>query len=220
MLPEGHADGHDQRLAGDGGRRQANWCLADRYQNGDLDFDGVDYVPNTWPNGTKNHPTAFQYAGPFQASGKPYPQIQFETNVGASEILCDTATGVGCTVLPIGSKFYPFWSLSPQPSALGSHQTSCVWNFGNVLPRTIQTFGKDAQYGTPNVARFAGTSISPVQPNPEFTAGLRRSLLTGLTRSKRWGAPPARRGAPLPFGLVAASDYRPPAERSRTSRFR
>ena len=148
---------------------QANWCYAGRYQNGDLDFDGVDYVPNTWPNGTKNHPTAFQYAGPFQASGKPYPQIQFETDVAASEILCNTATGVGCTALPIGAQFYPFWSLSPQFSALGSHRTSCVWNFGNVLPRTIKTFGKDAQYGTPNVARFAGTVISPVQSNPEFT---------------------------------------------------
>jgi hypothetical protein len=46
--------------------------------------------------------------------------------------------------------------------------TACVWNFGNVLPHTSNTFGKDAQYGTPNVARFAGTSTSPVQANPEF----------------------------------------------------
>jgi len=147
----------------------ANQCFDNRFQNGDLDFDGLDYVPNSWPDGSKNHPTAFEYAGPFQASGKPYPQIQFETNVGASEILCDTASGAGCTVPPQGSKFYPFWSLSPQPSALGSHQTSCVWNFGNVIPKTFQTFGKDAQYGTPNVARFAGTSTSAVQANPQFS---------------------------------------------------
>jgi hypothetical protein len=147
----------------------ANQCFDNRFQNGDLDFDGLDYVPNSWPDGSKNHPTSFEYAGPFQANGKPYPQIQFETNVGASEILCDTASGAGCTVPPQGSKFYPFWSLSPQPSALGSHQTSCVWNFGNVLPRTFKTFGKDAQYGTPNVARFAGTSTSAVQANPQFS---------------------------------------------------
>jgi hypothetical protein len=146
----------------------ANFCMANRYQNGDLDFDGTDYVPNTWPDGTGSHPTAFQYAGPFQASGRPYPQIQFETNVGGSESLCDTTTGTGCTVAPTGSEFYPFWSLSPQFFALGSHLTSCVWNFGNVLPSTFQTFGKDAQYGTPDVARFAGTSTSAVLPNPEF----------------------------------------------------
>src|SRR5690348_8216576 len=114
----------------------ANQCFDNRYQNGDLDFDGLSYQASAWPDGTRNHPTAFEYAGPFQASGKPYPQIQFETNVGASEILCDTATGNGCTVPPQGSKFYPFWSLSPLFPALGSHVTACVWNFGNVLPHT------------------------------------------------------------------------------------
>jgi hypothetical protein len=147
----------------------ANQCFDTRFQNGDLDFDGLDYVPNAWPNGTRNHPTSFEYVGPFQANGRPYPQIQFETNVGASENFCDTAMGTGCTVPPQGSKFYPFWSLSPKPAPLGSHRTVCVWNFGNVLPNTFKTFGKDAQYGAPNVARFAGTSTSAVLPNPQFT---------------------------------------------------
>ncbi len=153
----------------------ANQCFDTRFQNGDLDFDGLDYVPNAWPDGSLDHPTSFEYAGPFQASGKPYPRIQFETNVGASEILCDTATGNGCTAPPQGAKFYPFWSLSTQFSGLGSSQTRCVWNFGNVLPQTFRTFGKDAQYGVPDVGRFAGTSTSAVQPNPEFTGLCGRS---------------------------------------------
>jgi len=153
---------------------RANQCFDNRYQNGDLDFNGVSYVPNTWPNGTRNHPTAFQYVGPFQRNGKPYPKIQFETDVAASENLCNTTTGAGCTAPPTGSKFYPFWSMSPTFSALGSFASRCVWNFGNVLPTTIRTFGKDAQYGTPNVARFAGTIISAVQPNPQFTGGCKR----------------------------------------------
>ena len=148
----------------------ANQCFTGRYQNGDLDFDGLNYVPGSWPDGTRNHPTSFQYVGPFQASGKPYPQIQFETDVAASENLCNIATGAGCTAPPTGAQFYPFWSLSPSSSLLGLF-SKCVWNFGNVLPTTIQTFGKDAQYGTPNVARFAGTIISAVQPNPQFTGG-------------------------------------------------
>jgi hypothetical protein len=143
--------------------------LPEPFQNGDLDFDGLDYVPFSWPDGTRNHPTAFQYVGPFQRNGNPYPQIQFESNVGGSSALCDVATGTGCTQPPIGSKFYPFWSMSPTFSALGSFSIRCVWNFGNVLPTTIQTFDKDAQYGTPNVARFAGTSTSAVLPNPQFT---------------------------------------------------
>ena len=45
----------------------------------------------------------------------------------------------------------------------------CLWNFGNVLPTTKFTFGGDAQFGTPNVARFAGTIISAPLPNPQLT---------------------------------------------------
>ena len=146
----------------------ANQCFANRYQNGDLDFDGLDYLANSWPNGTKDHPTAFEYAGPFQANGQPYPQIQFESDIGGSSALCDTTTGSGCTVPPIGAQFYPYWSLSPLSGGMGGRATACVWNFGKDLPNTINDFGKDAQYGTPDVARYGGTIISAVQPNPEF----------------------------------------------------
>jgi hypothetical protein len=149
----------------------ANQCFADRFQNGDLDFDGLDYVANTWPDGTANHPTSFQYVGPFQASGQAYPQIQFETDIGGSSALCNVGTGAGCTAPPVGADFYPFWSLSPSRYASTSrHPTLCAWNFGNVLPTTTQTFGKDAQYGTPDVARYGGTIISQVQRNPQFNA--------------------------------------------------
>ncbi len=151
----------------------ANQCFQNRFQNGDLDFDGLSYTASAWPSGSANHPTAFQYAGPFLANGKSYPQLQFESNVGASENLCDVATGAGCTEPPIGSQFYPFWSLSAQFNAVGSHQTQCAWNFGNVLPNTVQTFGKDAEYGTPDVARFGGTSTSAVQANPQFSGHCR-----------------------------------------------
>jgi len=150
-----------------------NQCFANRYQNGDLDFNGVDYQPGPWPNGSRNQPTAFQYLGPFQANGKPYPTVQFETDIAGSEILCDTVTGAGCTAPPAGANFYPYWSLSFQPtftfgtpSPLG---TGCIWNFGNSLPNTVLNFGKDAQYGTPNIARYGGTIISAPMPNPQFS---------------------------------------------------
>jgi hypothetical protein len=145
---------------------RANECFQDRFQNGDLDYDGQAYLPD-WPNGSPNFPTTFQYVGPFQRNGQPYPQIQFETDAAGSEALCDVATGVGCTAPPIGAKFYPFWSLSPTSgSKLG---TSCVWNFGNDQPNTINDFGKDAQYGAPNLNRYGGTLISSVMKNPQFS---------------------------------------------------
>jgi hypothetical protein len=148
---------------------RANQCFTGRFQNGDLDFDGLDYVHNTWPNGSPNHPTSFQYYGPFQINGRPYPTIQFESNVGGSSNLCDVATGANCTVPPQGAQFYPFWSLRLFNGHIGNRSATCLWNFGEDPTGTIQDFGKDAQYGTPNVARFAGTIISPPIPNPQFT---------------------------------------------------
>jgi hypothetical protein len=146
----------------------ANQCFANRYQNGDLDFDGLSYLANSWPNGTKDHPTAFEYAGPFQANGQPYPQIQYESDIGGSSALCDPTTGSGCTVPPASAQFYPYWSLSPLSGGMGGRAAPCVWNFGQDLPNTINDFGKDTQYGTPDVARYGATIISAVQPNPEF----------------------------------------------------
>jgi hypothetical protein len=156
----------------------ANQCADTRYQNGDLDFDGLSYLASSWPDGSANHPTAFEYAGPFQAGGRPYPQIQFESDIGGSSALCNVTTGKGCTVPPISAAFYPYWSLSPVSNSwsaspvsttLGSHRSACVWNFGKNLPSTVENFGGDAQYGTPNIARYGGTIISAVQPNPEFS---------------------------------------------------
>jgi hypothetical protein len=142
---------------------ELNFCYQTAFQNGDLDFDGTGYVPD-WPNGSKNFPTSIQYAGPF-TRGHPYPDIQFETDVAASEALCDTATGAGCTAPPISAQFYPFWTLTSKQSRSGG----CVWNFGNVNPGvTTNDFGKAAEYGTPDVARFGGTLTSAVMPNAEF----------------------------------------------------
>ncbi len=146
----------------------ANECFADRYQNGDLDFDGLSYQASAWPDGGPGHPTAFQYVGPFQADGQPYQQIQFETDISGAANLCNTGTGDGCVIPPVSADFYPYWSLSPQSSALGSHLTSCVWNFGGNLPGTVENFGGDREYGPPALDYYGGTNISTVLANPEF----------------------------------------------------
>jgi hypothetical protein len=146
----------------------ANICYQAQFQNGDLDYDGTGYLPD-WPNGSSNLPTSIRYAGPF-TSGHTYPSIQFETDTAGSQSLCDVATGSGCAAPPISAKFYPFWTLTNKQSIAGQ-STSCVWNFGNVNPGvTTNDFGKDAEYGTPDVARYGGTLASAVMANPEFTA--------------------------------------------------
>jgi hypothetical protein len=146
-------------------------CTVSRFQNGDLDYDGVGYQRNTWPNGRPNTPVSAFYIGPFDPGGNAYPQIQYQTDAAGSERLCNTESGVGCTAPPIGAKFYPFWTLSRRLRVSGMGRVpACFWNFGNVIRGlTAQDFGRTAQYGAPNLARYGGTLISKPRPNPQFS---------------------------------------------------
>jgi hypothetical protein len=146
-------------------------CEQDQFQNGDLDFEGTSYHAD-WPNGGTSFPQAFRYVGPF-TSGQPYAQVQFETDVGGSEFLCNPSSGASCTAPPLGAKFYPFWSMNnTQPLTGLTPSGACVWNFGNLISgTTITAFSKDAQYGTPDVARFGGTLAGTVRSNPTLGTG-------------------------------------------------
>ena len=145
-------------------------CYQNAFQNGDLDFDGNSYRAD-WPNGKSNRPTSIRYVGPF-TGGKPYPSIQFETNTAASSRLCNVVTGKNCTAPPLGARFYPFWTLNRSQTMPGlAKRGACIWNFGNVSGSTFRNFGKTAEYGKPNLARFGGTLTSPVRANPQFGKG-------------------------------------------------
>jgi hypothetical protein len=150
-----------------------NFCQDNRFQNGDLDFDGIDYQKTTWPNGSSNVPTSIRYAGPFDAAGHSYPSVQFQTDAPASEFLCNIFNGNNCDAPPLGAKFYPWWTLtSKSGQGVGGlfPSGSCIWNFGNrIAGVTTNNLGADAQYGVPDVARFGGTTISAVERNPEVT---------------------------------------------------
>ncbi len=147
-------------------------CEDNFFQNGDLDFDGSSYIAD-WPDGSPNHPSPFRYLGPFDAHGSPYPSIQFETDLAGSEALCNVVTGAGCTAPPVGAAFYPFWTIGKHTLS-GSGPSTCLWAFGNTIAgETTQSFGGDAQYGTPDVARYGGTLTSPVIPNPQFSGACR-----------------------------------------------
>jgi hypothetical protein len=138
-------------------------CNQEGFENGDLDFDGNSYIPD-WPNGSANFPTSFRYTGPL-TNGHRYPSIQFETDAAGSEALCNVGTGVHCTAPPISAKFYPYWTLTDKNASKGV----CVWNFGNRIANvTTNDFGKAAEYGKPDVARYGGTLTSKVMPNPEY----------------------------------------------------
>jgi len=170
-LPQGSrqvtVDGHAETAYS-----EVNFCQANRFQNGDLDFDGVPYQKGKWPNGSKNNPTSFRYAGPFDQAGNPYPEVQFETDIAGSEFLCNTFTGLNCVAPPLAAKFYPYWTMTKTQS-IGNlyHAPDCTWNFGATIPGVTKfTFGGDAEYGVSDVAVYGGNLISRVRANPEVNA--------------------------------------------------
>ena len=163
-------------VSNDGAVTSVSWpvagCQEDYFQNGDLDFDGTPYQ-NDWPNGSSTTPTSFQYWGPFANGSSTYSQVQFETDVLASEGFCNVSTALGCTVPPVGANFYPFWTLgssSSEPS-LAPTSFACAWNFGNMIPAvTKNAEGGDGEYGLPDLSRYAGTAISPPMSNPQLSS--------------------------------------------------
>jgi hypothetical protein len=149
-----------------------NFCYQNQFQNGDLDYDGTSYHAD-WPNGSKNFPTSLEYTSP-TSNGHAYPDVQYETDAPASEQLCTVTTGAGCVVPPIGApgKFYPFWSMTNKETMKGvTGHGACLWNFGNDIKSvTTNDFGKAKQYGKPDLARYGGTTISKVLPNPTLAS--------------------------------------------------
>ncbi len=146
----------------------ANFCLANRFQNGDLDFDGTSYQSFTWPDGSRNHPDVVRLRGPVPGERRDVPADPVRDQRRRCPNPCATPRpGPGCTVPAQGSKFYPFWSLSPQPRRSGRASPRACGTSATSCRSTIQAFGKDGEYGVPDVARFAGTDTSPVMPNPE-----------------------------------------------------
>jgi hypothetical protein len=149
-------------------------CL-DFARGGDIDFDGTSYRTD-WPDGTRNNATSIAIRsvsgggiGPLSWSDdsgnydQPFPIIQLETDVSASESTCQP-NGVGCVVPPVGAKFYPFYAL--QGGNNGGGAEGCTLLFGNFGGSGINNFNRDQQYGTSNLSWFFGQNSSGPQTNP------------------------------------------------------
>jgi len=137
------------------------------------DFDGTSYLFD-WADGSPNKPQSAQLRsvhgggiGPLSLSDgngdftQPYPIIFFQTEVAASEPAC-MPNGVGCTVPPVGAKFYPFHALVGNNYAPGG----CALLFGNFNGPGVENFGQDKQYGAPNLPWFFANTSSGPQVNP------------------------------------------------------
>ncbi len=137
----------------------------------DLDFDGTSYQKD-WPNGTPQNATSFLFTSPLSAATggtsyhSTYSILQIETDIPASEATC-LPTGIGCTVPPLGASFYPFYSVARGGDEEGFGFGGCAFLFGNNnTTGYVNDLGKDAQYGTPYLPWFFGTSSGGPQANP------------------------------------------------------
>jgi hypothetical protein len=124
---------------------------------GDLDYDGTPYRRD-WPEATTPGalPSTFLFQQPL-GGGRPYPRMQFVTDMSATEHGCNLSSGAGCVMPPPGpGHFYPYWTLA-------TVHGSCVWEFGDL--RNGNTYGGDAQWGsvTPN---SLGAFQSRIMANP------------------------------------------------------
>jgi hypothetical protein len=141
----------------------------------DTDFDGTSYRRD-WPDGTRAHATPLAIGsvagngiGPLSNSGdgaydQPFPIMQFETDVAASETATCRKDGDGCVVPPRGARFYPFYAFIGNQSRHGGDQ--CALLFGNFRGPGFDDFGGDAQYGAPNLSWFFGQNTSGPVSNP------------------------------------------------------
>lgn len=146
----------------------------------DLDFDGTSYQAD-WPDGTNHTATPVMFSAPRTAPmgssnyRTQYPVIQYEADVLASETACQP-TGAGCTMPPAGANFYPFYSVTQHADfdtagAFGHRDgDDCMFEIGN-MTHGVNDFGKDAQYGTPNLPWFFGTASGGPQANPCLNNG-------------------------------------------------
>jgi hypothetical protein len=114
-------------------------------------FDGTPYQ-NYWPDGQSTHPTPILFSSPrtgedFQTA---YGQFAFEADLPRIEAAdlggnCNRTTGANCLNPPMTDDgtpvpFYPYFS------QVATH-SGCAWGIGSTLPRTINNFGGNAQYG-------------------------------------------------------------------------
>jgi hypothetical protein len=121
----------------------------------DVDFDGVPYT-NSWPGTGTNaamdksfHPQPIAFTSPLVNPTTPGPLESFDTQAFAADTpiiepsnVCDVQTGDGCTMLPPGAPFYPFFSIGNEKNG------ACTWRLGGQsIAGTTNDFGGLTEYG-------------------------------------------------------------------------
>jgi hypothetical protein len=143
----------------------------------DGDFDGPSYQ-HDWPGSFKNHKldqklhgTAFRFTVP-TTHGHPLENVSFENDLariergepGNVQPECDAITGAHCYSPPLGSKFYPLYTLARSGG-------KCWLQQGDVHIRgTVNRFGGSAhsEYGHLLFVHYAGPGFTVLRFAEDF----------------------------------------------------
>ena len=125
----------------------------------EFDFDGVPYLANAWPGGTRDNdddrrlrPEPILFTSPLftdeHGELNNYTRVAFETDMPAIEFAsnpaCNVLTGAGCTNPPNGAQFYPIYSTTEIFPGV------CAWQEGGGhILGTTNNFGgnSESEYG-------------------------------------------------------------------------
>ena len=152
----------------------------------DRDTDSVPYQltwPGTLPSAEidrQTHPQPLRFASPTFQHGERFERVAFETNTASFESSCDPLSGSGCTVVPPGATFYPFFTTS------GSND-DCLWQLGgNSIPGTTTHFGGSAksEYGQLLQVNYPGKWFQPVSAFAVYRKILRHNRCEELRRNR------------------------------------
>jgi hypothetical protein len=113
-------------------------------------FDGPSYQKD-WPDGNyRVHPEPVLFTPPRTGRNYTvnYQRLAFEADLPDIESACDVETGAGCTLIPTQdtgqpAQFYPYFSAFNAGRGHG-----CFLGFGDHLPGSTTSFGRNAQYGS------------------------------------------------------------------------
>ena len=147
---------------------------------GDFDWDGTSYQRD-WPGTLANraldrklHETPLMISSP-TTRGHQYRKALFEVNLPGNETsdvggVCDTTTGIGCTLPAPGTRFYPIWTTRMVHG-------SCTFQQGGPLMPHQNAFGGNVktEYGHLLRTVYPNTGFEPIRLFENFRRTLRNN---------------------------------------------
>ena len=158
--------GDHQRQVGQGTAIVAG-CEDNFFQNGDLDWDGTELPATGWPDGSANHPTRSATSGrsPGRQALPAGPVRDERARLG---VAVQHRYRQGLRGQAAGLELLPVLDAEQQETLRGvrTARAPACGTSGTSSRGHQAELRRDAQYGSPDLARFGGTDPARCSPTP------------------------------------------------------